>query len=529
MQDKRSRDIGLSPLCYSTDRTGPRLNVRRHMGARQLIDEERRCACVCCPSLRWRSSRPGVWPALATSPTDRVLTHREQAPLVKGWIEKRFDTVLPALMRREGIDMWIIVSREYNDDPVFRSMAPLTTFSSRRRTILVFFDRGGSGVERLSIGRFDYDGLYTVVPTHNDGQWEGLRKVVEERKPKVIGINTSEAWNHADGLTANEKDNCSGARARVRRARREPPRCSPSAGSKTKLPEETDAYRHVMRVAHQVIREAFSNEVDRAGRDDDRGRRLVDAAARRRTWASASGSIRRSPSSARADCRRNGARDERVIQRGDMLHTDFGIVYLGFSTDTQHNAYVLLPGETDAPAGLKAGLRAANRLQDLTMQYAKAGGTGNEALAAALAQAKAEGLAPSIYCHPVGYHGHAAGPPIGMTDYQDGVPVRGDYVFRPDTWHSIELNVRHAVPEWDNQAVTFALEEDAALLDERLGLDRRPPDDVLSDQVVMGSMARGWESNRSRRSRKKRRVTVVRKPALTPSSGRLLNGARPSS
>ena len=131
-----------------------------------------------------------AWTGAPTDyPANRVLTHREQAPLVRAWIEKRFDTLLPGLMRREGVDMWIIVSREYNDDPVFRSMAPLTTYASRRRTILVFFDRGpAKGVERLTIGRFDYDRLFTVARTHNDAQWEGLRKVVEERDPKVIGI-----------------------------------------------------------------------------------------------------------------------------------------------------------------------------------------------------------------------------------------------------------------------------------------------------------------------------------------------------
>ena len=174
-------------------------------------------------------------------PTDRVLTHREQAAHVYRWISDRFDTVLPALMRREGIDMWIIVSREYNDDPVFRSMSPLTTFSSRRRTILVFFDQGDKGVERLSIGRFDYERLYTVVQTRNDAQWEGLRKVVEARNPKVIGVNTSEAWNHADGLTANEKDNLLRALG---------PTCAPRVKSaemlavgwlEVKRPEETAA------------------------------------------------------------------------------------------------------------------------------------------------------------------------------------------------------------------------------------------------------------------------------------------------
>jgi len=139
-------------------------------------------------------------------------------------------------------------------------------------------------------------------------------------------------------------------------------------------------------------------------------------------------------------------------------------VYLGLSTDTQHNAYVLKAGETDAPQGLKDGLKAANRLQDLTMQFATLGRTGNQALADVRAQAMKEGIVPSIYCHPLGYHGHGAGAPIGMTDYQEGVPVRGDYQFQPNTWHSIELNATHKVPEWSGQPVRFALEEDAAIL-----------------------------------------------------------------
>jgi Xaa-Pro aminopeptidase len=401
----------------------------------------------------------------ADAPAVPVLTHRQQAPLVRAWIEKRFETVLPALMRREGIDMWIIVSREYNDDPVFRSMAPLTTYSSRRRTILVFFDRGGTrGVERLSIGRFDYDGLFGLERTANDGQWEGLQKVVAARNPKVIGINTSEAWNHADGLSANEKEKLLAALGPAYAPRVKSAEMLAVSWLEVKLPEETAAYRHVMKVAHQVIAEAFSNRVIVPGvtTTDDvvwwMRQRVAEMGLGQ--WFHPSITIHR-----KGGLPPGTPPDRRVIQRGDMLHCDFGIVYLGFSTDTQHNAYVLLPGETEAPAGLKAGLRAANRLQDLTMAHARLNATGNAALAAALAQAKQEGLTPSIYCHPVGYHGHAAGPPIGMTDYQQGVPVRGEYVFRPDTWHSIELNVRHVVPEWGDQVVTFALEEDAALLD----------------------------------------------------------------
>jgi Xaa-Pro aminopeptidase len=414
---------------------------------------------ACLALLLAAGSAQGTAPV--TYPVDRVLTHREQAPIVKGWIQKRFRALLPVLMQREKLDMWIIVSREYNDDPVFRSMAPLTTYSSRRRTILVFHEREGK-VDALSVGRFDYDGLFTVVPTANDDQWAGLRALVESRDPKRIGINTSRAWNHADGLTANEKDRLLEALGPTYAARTQSAEMLAVGWLEAKLPEETEAYRHVMKVAHQIIAEAFSDAVVKPGvtTTEDLAWWMRQRVAEKGLgqWFHPSITIHRQGGLAPGT-----AAEKRVIRRGDMLHTDFGIVYLGFSTDTQHNAYVLLPGETDAPSGLKAGLSAANRLQDLTMKHATAGATGNAALAAALGDAKAEGLVPSIYCHPVGYHGHAAGPPIGMTDYQNGVPVRGDYRFRIDTWHSIELNVRHPVPEWGNQAVMFALEEDAGL------------------------------------------------------------------
>jgi Xaa-Pro aminopeptidase len=398
--------------------------------------------------------------------TPRILTHREQAVLVRSWIEKRFDVLLPELMRREGIDMWVIVTREYNSDPVFSSMAPLTTYSSRRRTILVFFDRGpDQGVERLSVGRFDYGGLFQVHETLNHEQWKGLREVVEARDPKVIGVDKSELWNHADGLTANEEDNLLEALGpkygrRVRSAEN-----LAVSWLERKLPEETEAYRHVMQVAHLVIREAFSNQVIVPGATTTEDvvwwmrQRVAEMGLGQ--WFHPSVSIQR-----KGGAPAEGEPGHGVIQRGDLLHCDFGIVYLGFSTDTQHNAYVLRAGETDAPEGLKAGQRAGNRLQDVVMDQARAGVSGNVALAEALAQAKSEGLDPTIYCHAIGYHGHGAGAPIGMTDYQEGVPGRGERPLSANTWSSIELNVRFRVPEWDDQEVRFALEEDAALFED---------------------------------------------------------------
>ncbi len=331
---------------------------------------------------------------------NRILTHREQEPIVRGWIEKRFDVLLPELMRREGIDMWIIVTREYNSDPVFRSMAPLTTYESRRRSILVFTDLGpGKGVERLSVGRFDYSGLFEVHRTLNHEQWEGLRTVVEERNPKVIGINTSELWNHADGITANEKDNLTKAlgpeyAGHVRSAE------NLAVGwLETKLPEETVAYQSIMQVAHQVIAEAFSNRVIVPGQTTTEDvvwwmrQRVAEMGLGQ--WFQPSVNLQRA-----GEVPERGQPGYDVIQRGDMLHCDFGIVYLGFYTDTQHNAYVLAPGETDVPEGIKAGQRAANRLQDIVMENGRPGVTGNEALAASLAQARSEGLVPDDLLSP---------------------------------------------------------------------------------------------------------------------------------
>ena len=240
-------------------------------------------------------------PVTYPDPTVRVLTHREQNELVTPWIKKRFDTVLPGLMTREGIDMWIIPTREYNEDPVFASMSPLTYFASRRRTILVFYNPGGGKpVERYSIGRFDYDKLYTMYPTSNDGQHEGLRKLVEEKQPKVIGINESEAWNHADGITANEKRRLMEALGPTLRRAREVGRDAggglargEAARGARGLPprDEGRAHGHPRGVLEQG---------DHARQDHHRRTWCGGCASAWRSWASARGSSRRSPSGARA-------------------------------------------------------------------------------------------------------------------------------------------------------------------------------------------------------------------------------------
>jgi Xaa-Pro aminopeptidase len=155
--------------------------------------------------------------------------------------------------------------------------------------------------------------------------------------------------------------------------------------------------------------------------------------------------------------------DDPVIERGDVLHCDFGVTAMRLNTDTQHMGYVLRDGETDAPAGLTRALAVGNRLQDIVMAEIGPGRTGNEILASALARMRAEGIDGTVYTHPIGLHGHGAGPLIGLWDYQEGVPGRGDARVIPNMWFSIELQATSPVAEWDGQRVRMALEEDAVL------------------------------------------------------------------
>jgi hypothetical protein len=152
--------------------------------------------------------------------------------------------------------------------------------------------------------------------------------------------------------------------------------------------------------------------------------------------------------------------EDPVIERGDVLHCDVGISALRLHTDTQHNAYVLRPGETAPPAGLIQALRNANRLQDILLEEVRPGRTGNQVLHATLARMKEAGLDGTMYSHPIGMNGHGAGPLIGLWDYQEGVPGRGDHPIIPTMWYSAELQVTTPVPEWNGQPVRMAQEED---------------------------------------------------------------------
>jgi hypothetical protein len=393
---------------------------------------------------------------------------RDQAREQQAWLAKRLTTVLPKVMRDHGIQMWILSMREYAEDPVFFSLTSPTTFAARRRSIYVFNDLGSeTGIERLALGGGDQGGLYTIyrdpspkVPRAElvgDDQWRLLRQLVERANPKTIALDIDPVHAFADGLHSGEREALEAALGPelMKRVVREPRLALEYVG--TRVPEMLPRYREIQETVHALIDTAFSGAVVKPGvttaedvewwlrqRVQELGMTVwfqpdVEHAGNGQDWGKG------------------------TIRRGDALWVDFGVIAMGLRTDTQHLGYVLREGETAPPAGLQACLATTNRLQDIVLAELQPGRTGNQVLQAARKSMTAAGIDGTIYSHPIGDHGHGAGPLIGLWDHQEGVPGRGDLAVRPATWFSIELQATSPVPEWKGQRLACRQEEDADL------------------------------------------------------------------
>lgn len=389
-----------------------------------------------------------------------ILTARDRAETENRILADRLDTIVPAIMRAEGIDLWLLVAREYFEEPVVASMLDANTMHARRRTILIFHDPGnGKPVERLTVSRYGLGGLFAPAwdPARQPDQWQAVAEIIAARNPARIAVNTSDLSQFADGMTVSQYDKFTAALPAALRQRLVSGEGLAIRWLEIRTPAEMALYPAIVRTAHALIAEAFSRKVITPGvttaeqvqwwyRD-----RLLQLGLT--PWFHPSVAIQRQGAKGMLE----GAE---VIQPGDLLWTDFGITYLRLNTDTQHLAYVLKPGETAAPAGLRRGLANSNRVQDILKRHFAVGRSGNQVLALARAEALAAGLDPSIYSHPIGLHGHGAGPAIGFWDNQNADP-RGDRPLNANTAWSIELTSYAAVPEWGGQRVDFRTEENA--------------------------------------------------------------------
>jgi Xaa-Pro aminopeptidase len=294
-----------------------------------------------------------------------------------------------------------------------------------------------------------------------DEQWEVLKAVIEERSPRVIGINRSTVFAFSDGLTAGELKGMTTALGEKWTAKFRDAEGLPLELIASRLPEEEEFFRRMQELVWSMTQTMFSSEVITPGttRTSDLvwwwRQRVNDLGLD--TWFQPSVSVQRRGATAAT------LGDDPVIERGDLLHCDVGITVARLNTDTQHNGYVLAQGESDAPEGLRRALANGNALQDIVMSEIRVGRTGNEILAASRARMQAQKITGTIYSHPIGLHGHGAGPLIGLWDYQDGVPGRGDAKVIPSMWYSIELQATTPVPEWGGQPVRMAQEEDAII------------------------------------------------------------------
>lgn len=419
---------------------------------------------------------------LTPTPQRPFGTLREQAALQQQWLQERMTTVLPALMRKHKVAMWVMPIREYNEDPVFTSITSATTFAARRRTIYVAFDPCSKAaasatcndkLELIALGGSSQGGVWTAVRSTKavqaavggrqaelwgDEQWSALKTEITKRNPKNIAVNVSRTWAFADGLSSGEYEGMRealGPALTKRIVRAEGLAVDFIA---TRLPAEERFYRELQTLVHTLTQRMFSNEVITPGVTTVADvlwwwRQTVNDLGLG-TWFQASVSVQRQGVSS------DQLGESTVIQKGDVLWCDVGITALRLNTDTQHNGYVLKDGETDAPAGLRNALKRSNRLQDILFEETRPGRTGNDVLKAVRAKMTAEGLDGTMYSHPIGMHGHGAGPLIGLWDYQDGVPGRGDHPVLANMWFSSELQVTTPVPEWGNQPVRIAQEED---------------------------------------------------------------------
>ena len=411
----------------------------------------------------------------------KILPYRVQERVRNNWLKMRFEQVLPQVMKRCGIDLWVVCCKEYNEDPVLTTLVPCAMMTARRTTMLIFHLREDGTVRRMAITRpgvglegyyepmwtnpkgHDWDDSKSLMPdgsqvdkkTPAETQWECLNRVITQCAPQKIGINVSDSFAFSDGLSKslhtqmmdsfsaeNRQKVCSAERVCI-------------GWLEARTEEEVAAYNGIVQIAHSIIDEAFSSRVVIPGVTTNFDvkyfmmQKTIDLGLL--PWFDFEVSVRRA--------KVGEVNDETVIMPGDLLHCDVGIRYLNLCTDTQENAYVLKLGETDAPDYLKDVMKQVNRLQDITTSNFKEGITGNQVLAASLKQATAEGIVPCIYTHPIGYHGHGAGPTIGLWDMQGGVPVQGEYPLYNDTCYSLELNCKANIPEWGVE-ISFGAETD---------------------------------------------------------------------
>lgn len=396
----------------------------------------------------------------------QILSERDRADMRDEILADRFNNLLPDLMDDTNIDMWLVIAREYNEDPVMRTMLPAKWLNARRRTILVFYrNKAKNTIEKLAVARYDVGKNITSAwdKEKQPDQWARLVEIIKERNPEKIGINISKHFGIVDGLVKTDYDELIEALPAELESKIVSAEKLAISWIETRTEKEMQLYNLLVTVTSAIIDEAFSSKVISPGTTttDDvvwwMRQKVTELGLE--TWFHPTIDVQRNNEELKSHIYSfTKGEKEKVIIPGDLVHCDFGITYITLNTDCQRHAYVLKKGETEVPEFLKSAFAKGNRVQDIFTGNFKEGRTGNEVLAMSLAQSREEDLRPSIYTHPLGTYGHSSGTTLGMWDSQDGVPVTGDYPLHYNTVYAIELNTTVTIPEWEKD-IRIMLEE----------------------------------------------------------------------
>jgi len=398
--------------------------------------------------------------------TSQVLSERERSTVIDMVLAERFNTLLPQLMDRTGFDMWILISREYNEDPVLKTMLPATWLNARRRTILVFHrNKEKNTIEKLAVARYNVGKNIDSAwdKEKQPDQWKALVEIIENRNPERIGLNYSDNFGIVDGIVKTDYEAFMNSLPDTFKTNVTSAEKLAIAWIETRTAQEMEIYKELVQTTHDIISEAFSTTVIKPGvtTTDDvvwwLRQKVIDMGLK--TWFHPTVDIQRTGESLQNHIVSFSNRPkDKVIRPGDLIHCDFGITYLRLNTDCQQHAYILKNEETTPPAFLVKAFADGNRVQDIFTSNFETGKTGNEILLKSLQEGKKEGLRPAIYTHPLGLYGHSSGPTIGMWDSQGGVPGTGDYPLFENTVYAIELNTTVTIPEWKKD-IRIMLEE----------------------------------------------------------------------
>jgi Xaa-Pro dipeptidase len=406
---------------------------------------------------------------VVNDPEPKLLTWSQQLAMREQWLVKRHEMILP-MMRKHGIDMWIIVNEEFHDDPLTQYIAPPRPYAGNR-DVFVFVDTGDKGLKKIALTGYAEENLKRFFESSDEPKPldKALPELYETYHPKKIGLS----YNAGRGVQRSITHDTYKLLAEKMGADAES-HFVPAADLieeylDTRIPEEFAEYTRLVKLTDILAHRALSSEVITPGKTTvgDVRRWLYDALGERGlgTWFQPDLRVQRKGKP--NDTSRGFlavAPENIVIERGDLVHLDFGITYMGLNSDWQKMVYIFRPGEKQVPGGLQRALANTNAVQDAEMLRAsRPGRPAGEVYTAAMDEMKQKNIEAQIYSHPIGDQGHGLGASIDFRATRRPETMGKEKRLRKGSYISIELNSQTAVPEWDGQKV-YVMEEDPAYL-----------------------------------------------------------------